>query len=130
MPTIPSFKDMPIWQRSMRLTIDILNIAAQLPPDTKPTLGVQLQQTAIDIPTLLASGSKRGKQGFQASLLRGRQSAAELECLMLIVQQAYPQMPIDDMIIESADIQTAFAAMSRRLSGQDGAASSAKPKTV
>ena len=109
---------MPIWQHAMRLVVDVYQLTAQLPATERLGLSTSLQQAAVTIPTLLASGSKAGRSGFQAALLRARQSAAEVETLLLITQQAYPAVPSDDLLAEASDIQAALTAMARRLAPQ------------
>jgi four helix bundle protein len=115
MPTIPSFKDMPIWQRSMQLVAEIYQVTAQLPAAERLGISSSLQQAAISLPTTIAGGTKSGRAGFRDACLAGRQTCAELETLLLIIQQAYPSVQVDDLLAEANDIQTTLADMSRRL---------------
>lgn len=115
MPTITSFKDMPIWQRSMRLVAEIYQLTAQLPATERLGISTSLQQAALLLPVLLASGSKSGRSGFRTACLTARQSAAEVETLLLITQQLYPAVPVDDLLVETVDIQAALTTMAKRL---------------
>ncbi|HEX8182009.1 MAG TPA: four helix bundle protein [Candidatus Saccharimonadales bacterium] len=115
MPTTPSYKDMPIWQRSMQLAVDIYQLTSQLPATERLGLGATLQQAAVSIPTTIASGTKGGRSGFRAACLSGRQACAEVETLLLIIQQIYQTISVDDLLAETNDIQTALAGMAKRL---------------
>jgi four helix bundle protein len=109
---------MPIWQHAMRLVTEIYQLTAQLPATERLGISNSLQQAAVKIPVLLATGSKSGRAGFHAACLAGRQSAAEVETLLIIVQQAYPAIPVDDLLAEAGDIQHSLTAMARKLAPQ------------
>lgn len=115
MPTHPSFKDMPVWQRSMRLTADIYQITSQLPATERLGISTSLQSAAIQLPTAIALGTKSGRRGFQQACMTGRQAAAEIETLLILIQQIYPTVPVDDLLNESAEIQTVLLNMAKRL---------------
>lgn len=115
---------MPIWQRAMQLVTEIYQLTAQLPATERLGISNSLQQSAVSIPTLIASGSRSGRNGFKDAIYQARQHAAALETLLLIVQQAYPSIPVDELLNESADIQNGLTAMARRLS------TAPAPKTV
>ncbi len=118
MSSMPSFKDMPIWQRSMRFASEIYQLTAQLPATERLGVSNSLQQAAVALPTVLASGSLTGRDGFRSACLRGRQSAAEAETLLIIISQAYPAVPVDDLLAEVNDLQTALIGMAQRLNKQ------------
>lgn len=124
MPTTPSFKDMPIWQRSMRLVAEIYQLTAQLPATERLGISSSLQQSAVTIPTLVAGGAKRGRSGFQDACLNARYHCAEVETLLLIIQQTYPTIPIDDLLAEIDELQHVFTDMARRLAAKQ------QPRTV
>lgn len=115
MPHIASFKDMPLWQRSMQLAVDIYQLTAQLPATERLGLSANLQQSVIDIPTLIAAGTKRGRAGFLSACLTARQSASEVETLLLLIQQVYAALPVDDLLAEVADLQTGLTTTAQRL---------------
>ncbi len=100
----------------MRLTVDIYQLTAQLPTTERLGLSTSLQQAAVSMPSLLASGSKSGRRGFQEALIDARRAAAEVETLLIIVQQTYPSIPVDDLLTEIADLQTSLSIVAKRLS--------------
>jgi four helix bundle protein len=125
MSSNPSFKDMPIWQRAMGLVTEVYRLTSQLPATERLGLSASLQQAAVGMPTFLASGSKSGRAGFRSACLAARRHAAEVETLLLIIQQMYPAIPVDDLLAETADIESTLTTMARRLSGD-----APSPKTV
>lgn len=124
MSTMPSYKDMPLWQRSMGLVTEIYRLTAQLPAAERLGLSASLQQAAVSLPTGIATGTKNGRAGFRSACLSARQSATEVETLLMIVQQTYPSVPVDDLLAEISDIEAALTAMAKRLGTRTA------PKTV
>ncbi len=57
---ITSFRDLTVWQTSMKLVEDIYLLAGKLPADEKYGLSVQLKKAAISIPSNIAEGSGYG----------------------------------------------------------------------
>jgi len=116
MSNTQSFKDMPLWQRSVELAIEICQVSAQLPNADKLILAAQLQEAALAIPTVLARGSKSGKQGFLAALASARQTAAELETLLVIMQNIYSGDAFVGLQDKTIELQSALVTMGQRLS--------------
>ena len=119
MPTTTSFKDMPVWQRSIRLVAEIYQLTARLPASERLGLSGSLQQASLTIPTDISSGTKAGRSGFRTACLSARQSCAEVETLLIIVQQVYPTIPVDDLLSEMSEITDALTAMAKRLDSPD-----------
>ncbi len=115
MSTTSSFKDLPAWQQAMQLVVAIYQLTAQLPTTERLGLSGSLQQSALTVPTLLASGIKQGRDGFVKACLQARYNCAEVETLLYIAQQAYPTIPIDDLLAEVIDLQTVLTTMVKRL---------------
>ncbi len=128
MPTTASFKDMPIWQRAMGLVIEVYKLTSILPTTERLGLSTSLQQASIKVPTEIASGTRAGRKGLQSACLSARASCAEVETLLFIIQQAYPNVSVDELLNEVNDIQTALLGMAKRLEG--GSSNSQKPRTV
>lgn len=119
-----SFKEMPIWQHSLQFVVQIYHLTAQLPATERLGLSSSLQRAAIILPTLLGRGSQSGRRGFRESCIAARGSAAELETLLLISQQLYPAVTVDDLLLEISDMQVVFGNMAQRL------ATLPTPKTI
>jgi len=85
MPT-NDFKQLTVWQKSMRLTMQIYRITDNLPNDEMYGLTSQLKKSAVSIQSNIAEGSRRD---YCKHLFIARGSAAELETQLLIAQKIY-----------------------------------------
>ncbi len=121
MPNHISYKELPLWQRSIQLVVDIYQLTSQLPAAERLSLSTTLQQSAVSIPTILASGTRRGRTGFRLACLDARESIAELETQLIIAQQLYTNLPLGNLLDDVADLERATDVMIQRLA-------STKPK--
>lgn len=129
MPNTISYKELPIWQRAMQLVADIYQMSAMVAPSERLGLITSLQEIAITIPAKLAAGTRRGRSGFQAACLSSQASVAEVETLVLIIQQAYPAAQLDDIFTDIDQLEHGLVTMIDRL-GAHATSSKSKPKTV
>lgn len=117
MPTVTSFRDIRAWQYAMQLAVDIYHLTGDLPPTEKPGLSTNMQQAAVAIPTFIAAGHKTGSR---AGLLRGCNDAldavSEVESLLIITGQLYPNVPSNDLIDQLDDVQQAIITLIKKLS--------------
>jgi four helix bundle protein len=54
-----SFRDLDVWQESMRLVEDVYRVTAAFPREEKYGLTSQLRSAAVSIPSNIAEGSRR-----------------------------------------------------------------------
>lgn len=119
-----SFRDLRIWQNAMQLAVDIYQLAGSLPPGEKPGLATDMQSRAVSIPSLIATGHKSGsRSGMTQACQEALVSTAELETLLIILGQLYPNVPSNDMLDQLDDVQQMLIAVIKRLQQ-----SSNKPK--
>lgn len=120
-PRPTSFRDIRVWQNAMQLTVDIFQLAGTLPQIERPGLATSLQRAATIIPTAIATGHKSGSR---TGMLRGCQeamaAASELETLLIIVGQTYPNVPSNDLLDQLDEVQQMLIAVVRRLSTKTG----------
>lgn len=57
---IKSFRDLEVWQLSMKLAEDIYPLVRQFPPEERFGLSLQLRKASISIPSNIAEGSGFG----------------------------------------------------------------------
>jgi four helix bundle protein len=127
MATATSFRDLRIWQNAMQLAVDIYHLSGGLPPSERPGLSTQLQQTAADIPTRIAAGHKTGSRtGMRTACQQALLSCTELETLLIITGQLYPNVPSNDLIDQLDDVQQMVTSAIKRL----GTAPAGPRKTV
>ena len=117
MAAVTSFRDIRVWQNSMQLAVDIYQLAGSLPPTEKPGLATNLQQTVVTIPALIATGHKSGtRSGMVQACHRSLEAAAELETLLIILGQLYPNVPSNDLIDQLDEVQQMLLTVVKRLS--------------
>ena len=123
MAGVTSFRDIKVWQYAMQLAVDVYQMASALPPAEKPGLATDLQQTVVRIPTLIATGHKAGtRSGMVQACRESVRFTAELETLLIIVGQLYPNAPSNDLIDQLDEVQQMLTTLIKRLS------QSAQPK--
>lgn len=81
------FERLEAWQACHRLTLEIYQIAKELPPDERFALSQQLRRAAVSVCANIAEGSgKRGRAEFRRFLDIANGSMTELRCLLLLVR--------------------------------------------
>jgi four helix bundle protein len=117
MAAASSFRDIRAWQNAMQLTVDIYHLTGSLPATERPGLSTSLQQAALSIPTLIASGHKTGsRSGMQSACLRSLEAASELESLLIVTGQLYPNVPSNDLLDQLEEVQGLIRLLIKRLS--------------
>ncbi len=83
-----SYRDLLIWQRSMKLVGQCYRLTASFPADERFGLTSQLRRAAVSIPANIAEGFGRETTGLFVQFLRIAQgSLKELETHMLIAEE-------------------------------------------
>lgn len=125
MANITSYKDSKVWQYAIQLAIDMYNVTSQMPAVERLGLSTQLQQTAVAIPTKIASGSRSGsKAGFKQACSEALVSLAEMDTLLAIAGQQYPTVDIQSLLSQHDELEQLLRTLIHRLS------SPSTPKTV
>ena len=84
MPT-SSFRDLHVWQESMRLTAEVYRRTADFPKHELYGLTSQMRRAAVSVPSNIAEGKgHRSDREFTKFLLHARGSLLELETQVLI----------------------------------------------
>ena len=92
---IRSFKDLKVYQKGYKLSLEIHQLTKQLPSEEKYEIGRQLRSAAISIPANIAEGygKKRSTKEFKRFLLISLGSCNEV--------QVYINMCIDLNYVEA-----------------------------
>ena len=86
-PSIRSYKDLIVWQKSMNLVTSIYELSAHLPKEELYGLTAQMRRSAVAIPSLIAEGwNKAAKQDYTQLLKQARSIGAKLETQIEIVK--------------------------------------------
>lgn len=118
MAAVSSFRDIRAWQYAMQLAVDIYRLTADLPPTEKPGLSTNLQQAATAIPSIIATGHKTGSRaGMIDACHQAVDAASEVESLLIIAGQLYPNVPSNDLLDQLEEVQQMLEALVKRLKG-------------
>lgn len=58
--TIRSFRDLRVWQESMRIVEQLYKLTSKFPKEERYGLSIQLRRSAVSIPSNIAEGKMRG----------------------------------------------------------------------
>jgi len=85
MTTFKSYRDLEVWQRSMKLAKRIYQVAQRFPPDERFGLTNQLRRASVSVPSNLAEGHARfGAGEFARFISIAMGSVAEIETQILL----------------------------------------------
>jgi four helix bundle protein len=88
MPTIHSFRELVVWQKSMDLAVRCHLAAKRFPRDEQPALGYQIRKSALSIPSNVAEGfSRHSTASYVQHLWTSHASGAELESQLEVAQR-------------------------------------------
>ena len=77
-----------LWQKAVRLVVDIYQVTRCFPPFERFGLAVQMQRAAVSIPSNLAEGAARkGRKEYLQFVYTARGSLSELDTQMEIARQ-------------------------------------------
>lgn len=75
-----SYRDLLVWQKSYRVTLEIYSVTASFPKDEIFGLVSQMRRSAVSIPSNIAEGNHRGSRKEHIQFFRiAFGSACELE---------------------------------------------------
>jgi four helix bundle protein len=110
-----NFKELLVWQKSMKLTKAVYELCEQLPDDEKYGICSQIKRSAVSIPSNIAEGYRRnGKVEFRRFIYISLGSAAELETQLYISSEIY-QIETGDLVKRVITIQKQLLALQNTL---------------
>lgn len=97
-----SYRDLKVWQYSMKLVISVYTITRQFPKEELYGLVSQMRRAAVSIPSNIAEGKGRLTDRDRTHFyLQARGSLLELETQILIAQQLnYVSQPSADPLLQ------------------------------
>ena len=85
MPSINSFRDLLVWQKSVDLAVKCHLVAKRFPRDEQPALGYQIRKSSLSMPSNVAEGFSRHSTAFHVQhLWTAHASGAELETQLIV----------------------------------------------
>lgn len=113
---IESFKQLTVWQRSIQVVKEVYRITASLPDSERYGLVSQARRAAVSVPANIAEGKKRKTRKDFLSFLRiADGSAAELETLIIIIQEVYPDIQCTKLASLLEEVQKMMTVMIKKL---------------
>jgi four helix bundle protein len=95
-PPVRNFRDLIVWQKAMRVAVEVYQLTRRLPKEELYVLTAQVRRAAISIPSNIAEGHARQGREFAHYLSIALGSAAEVETqLLLAVELGY--LPATDL---------------------------------
>ena len=83
-----SFKDLRVWQESMKFVVDVYRTTAQFPRYELYGLSNQLRRAAVSVPCNIAEGKgHRSDREFGSYLLHARGSLLEVQTQIMIAKE-------------------------------------------
>ena len=83
-----SYKDLIVWQKSMRLVIEIYKLTEKMPREEMYGLTSQMRRSSVSIPSNIAEGRRRGSiKEYRQFLMIAYGSGAELETQVELLKQ-------------------------------------------
>ena len=118
MPSLQSYRDLIVWQKSMALAETIYRCSSQLPKEETYGLRSQLTRAAVSIPANIAEGQARHGTGeFLQFLGIARGSLAELETLVTLCGnlQLFPPETVPSVLSDCAEVGKLLTALVKSL---------------
>ncbi len=95
---ISSYKELTVWQKSMKLVRLVYETTRQMPKDELYGLTNQMRRAAVSIPSNIAEGQQRKNLKEYLQFIRiSYGSAAELETQIFLVKDLYPHINVDSL---------------------------------
>jgi four helix bundle protein len=83
-----SYEDLRIWQKSLKLCIEVYTYTKQFPQEERYGLASQMNRAAVSIPSNIAEGSQRTtKNDFAHFIAISKGSLAELRTQIMIAKE-------------------------------------------
>src|SRR3990167_3265108 len=117
--SLQSFKELIVWQKSIKLTKEIYLMTDQLPKSELYGLTSQMRRAAVSIPANIAEGYKRKNLGEYLQFLSiANASTAELDTQITIAKELYKHMDFlrSESLLE--EIQKMLSVLLRKLSAR------------
>lgn len=86
-PSLRTFKDLVVWQKSYQLCLRVYSATARFPTDERYGLMTQLRRAAVSVPSNIAEGyNRRGRKDYVRFCSVALGSLAELETQLMLAR--------------------------------------------
>jgi len=113
---IDSYKQLIVWQKSVKLVELIYKLTERLPKNEEYCLSSQMRRAAVSIPSNIAEGYKRKGLGEYLNFLSiADASTAELETQIIITKKLYPGLDFKDAELLLEEVQKMLITLIKKL---------------
>jgi four helix bundle protein len=85
---VSSYKDLVVWQRSIKLSLSIYRLTATFPIEERYGITSQLRRASVSIPSNIAEGYGRGsRKEYKQFLSIARGSTLEVQTQLIIANE-------------------------------------------
>ena len=114
---VQSYRDLLVWQKSLRLARDVEHLANRLPVQQRFELASQLRRASSSIPFNIAEGSARPTKVYINHLLIALGSEAELQTQLLHAANlnGVSQLEVEDLLERASEIGRMLRGLVRSL---------------
>lgn len=116
---IESYKQLVVWQKSIKLVKEIYFVTEKMPKSELYCLSTQMRRSAISIPSNIAEGYKRRNLGEYVQFLSvADASAAELETQIIICKDIYSKIDFTSVGSILSEVQKMLITMIKKLNAR------------
>ena len=116
MGEINSYKDLLVWQKSVKLVTSVYNLVKEFPEHEKFGLSQQMRRSAVSIPSNIAEGWGRfSRKNYMQFLRIARGSLFELETQIILAVNLEYINKDNTLEVEIIEISKMLNALIRRL---------------
>ena len=93
--------DLKIWKIAHELTLEVYKLTSKLPKEEIFSLTSQLRRAAISVVSNIAEGESRYSSKDKLNFfIQARSSATEIQAQLLLIQNLYPKLSRQTMILK------------------------------
>jgi four helix bundle protein len=118
MSTVKSFRELEVWQKAVKLAVEVYRVSKQFPRDERFGLTNQIRRASTSIPANIAEGSERdGTKEFLQFLGIASGSLAEVETFLLLAMelQMLPQPDYQALSMKAGEVGRLLNGLKRSL---------------
>jgi four helix bundle protein len=115
---IRTFKDLVVWQKALRLVVEVYRVTRSFPTDERYGLSGELRKTSRSVPGNIAEGHRRGSTTEYLRFLGiAAGSAAELETQLILARELgyLTEADADRVFALHAEVERMLDALCRSL---------------
>ena len=122
MASSKSYRDLKVWQKSMKLAEGVYQISARFPPEERFGMTSQIRRAEVSVAANIAEGAERhGKREFLQFLGIAGGSLAETETFLILAQRLEMAQAgeVSPLLDQAAEVGRMLNGLKRSLRSED-----------